>query len=217
MRAPSPAGAVREVARQIDAAIDAVAIDAAVDAPIDAMPIDAAPVIDARITRAPLDAGPRRPHEPPPDATITPPPAPPPPPDASPPDAPSGPGHIVVANDVWCNVWIDALNRGSRRNEPIEVPAGHHTVRCENPSLGDWVREVDVAPGATISVTGALLRQITVKLDIDATIGGRAYPRGAVAPLWPGSLEVVAGGKTRFITFRENCTLRESPELGCYR
>jgi hypothetical protein len=223
MRAPGEGDAVHEAV--ISAGAKDAAIDVRIDARVDAVPrvveaiapIDAA--IDARVAivaRASIDAGPGRAPPPPADAEVALATAPPPP-DAASPDAPSGPGYVIVANDVWCNVWIDASNRGSRRNEPVEVTAGHHVVRCENPSLGDWVREVDVAPGATVSVYGALLREIAVKLDVDATIGGRHYQRGTVAPMWPGSIEVVAGGKTRFITFRENCTLRDSPDLGCYR
>lgn len=125
------------------------------------------------------------------------------------------PGHIVVRNDLWCNVWIDGVDRGNRRNEPIEVPAGHHVVRCVNP-VGSWTKETDVAPATTRTLTGTLLRELEIRLDVDATIDGKPFARGAVVRLKPGIVEVVAGGKKRFITFRDSCTLRDSPELGCY-
>jgi len=135
------------------------------------------------------------------------------------PDAASEParatGHVIVRNDIWCNVWIDRIDRGNRRNEPIEVTAGHHQVRCVNPA-GEWTQEADVAPGTTRTLTGTLLREFDVTMAVDATINGRYYRRGTVAKLKPGNVEVNAGGKKQFITFRASCTLRDFPELGCY-
>ena len=124
-------------------------------------------------------------------------------------------GHVIVRNDIWCNVWIDRIDRGNRRNEPLEVAAGHHVVRCVNPA-GEWTQETDVAPGTTRTLTGTLLRELTVVFAVDATINGRHYARGTVAKLRPGNVEVIAGGKKQFITFRASCTLRDAPELGCY-
>jgi serine/threonine-protein kinase len=135
---------------------------------------------------------------------------------APPAAAPAGPGRLIVRNDVWCNIWIDATQHGNRRNEPLEAPAGHHTVRCVNPSVGEWTQSVELAPGATQTVTGTLLRPIAVRLDVDATIDGKRHARGEVVQLKPGILEVTAGGKKQFITFRAACTLRDEPELGCY-
>ncbi len=125
------------------------------------------------------------------------------------------PGHVVVHNDVWCNIWIDGANHGNRRNEPIEVSPGHHVVRCVNP-LGEWTQDAEVAPGATRTLSGTLRRDVQVTLDVDATIDGKPYPRGAVVRLKPGNIEVIAGGKKQFITFRDNCRLRDTPDLGCY-
>jgi len=132
-------------------------------------------------------------------------------------DAASAPpiGYIVVRNDLWCNVWIDRNNHGNLRNEPIEVTGGHHVVRCVNPA-GEWTQETDVAPGTTQTLTGTLLRELAVTLEVDATIDGKRYARGAVVRLKPGNVEVVVGGTKKFITFRGNCTLRDQPELGCY-
>jgi len=124
-------------------------------------------------------------------------------------------GHVIVRNDIWCNVWIDRIDRGNRRNEPLEVAAGHHVVRCVNPA-GEWTQETEVAPGTTRTLTGTLLRELTVVIAVDATINGRYYARGTVAKLRPGNVEVIAGGKKQFITFRASCTLRDAPELGCY-
>jgi hypothetical protein len=128
---------------------------------------------------------------------------------------PLAPGHVLVRNDVWCNIWIDGASHGNRRNEPIEVSAGHHVVRCVNP-IGEWTQEAEVAPGATRTVSGTLLRDLQVTLEVDATIDGKPYPRGAVVRIKPGNIEVVAGGKKQFITFRASCRLRDTPDLGCY-
>jgi serine/threonine-protein kinase len=131
------------------------------------------------------------------------------------PDAQAAAGHVIVHNDLWCNVWIDGVDRGNRRNQPLEVAAGHHVVRCVNP-VGEWTQEVEVAPGATRTLTGTVLRELEVTLGVDATIDGREYAHGTVVKLKPGNVEVVAGGKKKFITFRASCTLKDTPELGCY-
>jgi serine/threonine-protein kinase len=125
------------------------------------------------------------------------------------------PGHVVVRNDVWCNISIDGTSHGNRRNEPIEVSAGHHVVRCVNPA-GEWTQDAEVAPGATRIVSGTLLRDVEVTLEVDATIDGKPYVRGAVVRLKPGNIEVIVGGKKQFITFRASCRLKDSPDLGCY-
>jgi hypothetical protein len=124
-------------------------------------------------------------------------------------------GHVIVQNPVWCDILVDGKSRGNLRNKPIDVTAGHHTVRCVNPA-GEWTQETDVLPGATRTLVGTV-PDITVRLDIDATIDGKAYRRGAVVKLKPRRVEVVAGGKRVFITLRASCTLRDSPELECYQ
>jgi hypothetical protein len=37
-----------------------------------------------------------------------------------------------------------------------------------------------------------------------------------VVRLKPGNIEVIAGGKKQFITFRASCRLKDTPDLGCY-
>jgi serine/threonine-protein kinase len=124
-------------------------------------------------------------------------------------------GYVIVRNDLWCNITIDGVDRGNRRNERLEVTPGHHTVRCVNPA-GTWSQEADVAAGETRTLTGAPLREIEVRLEVDATIDGKPYARGAVVRFKPSNLEVIAGGKKQFITFRASCRLRDVPALGCY-
>jgi serine/threonine-protein kinase len=130
-------------------------------------------------------------------------------------DAAPAIGHIVVQNPVWCDIWIDGALRGNLRDRPIEVPVGKHIVRCVNPA-GEWTRETDVAPGSTRTLVGTV-PDIAVTLEIDATIDGTRYARGSVVRLKPRRLEVIADGKRQFITFRVSCTLKDTPELECYR
>ena len=129
--------------------------------------------------------------------------------------APQEPGHLIVRNDLWCNIWVDGALLGDRRNKRLDVGPGRHTVRCVNP-VGEWTREVEVAAGTTHTLTGPPLADITVTLDVDATINGKRYARGAAVRLKPGNFEVTTGDRKQFITFRESCTLRDMPTLGCY-
>jgi serine/threonine-protein kinase len=165
-------------------------------APRDAAPADhsaVAPPIDAAIAAAPVDAAPSQ------DAGA----------------APLAPGHVIVRNDVWCNISIDGVDRGNRRGQRLEVTPGHHIVRCVNPD-GEWQQEVDITPGKVVTLVGTLLRDVEIKLAVDATIDGRSHARGSVVKRKSGNVEVVVDGKKRFITFRRSCTLTDVPELGCY-
>jgi eukaryotic-like serine/threonine-protein kinase len=124
-------------------------------------------------------------------------------------------GHVIVQNPVWCYIWVDGKLRGNLRNTPLEVAAGQHVVRCVNPA-GEWTQQTYVAPGATRTLVGTV-PDITVRLAIGATIDGKAYARGSVVKLKPRRVEVIAGGKRQFITFRATCTLKDSPDLDCYQ
>jgi hypothetical protein len=125
-------------------------------------------------------------------------------------------GHLIVRYGVWCNLWIDGVPFGDRRNKSIEVTAGRHSVRCLGNPMGEWTRETDVPAGGTRTLDGPPLDDVKVTLDVDATIDGKPYVRGAVVKLKPGNVEVIAGDKKQFITFRVSCTLRDTPALGCY-
>jgi len=88
-------------------------------------------------------------------------------------------------------------------------------VRCVNPA-GEWTQETDVAPGTTQTLTGTMLRDLEITLEVDAEIDSKHYARGTVVKRKPGNVEVIVDGKKKFITFRTNCTLKDVPELGCY-
>ena len=61
-----------------------------------------------------------------------------------------------------------------------------------------------------------MLRRGRDAVDTDATIDGVPYKAGTTARLKVKRCRVVAGGSTQFIDIKVPCTLRTSPELGCY-
>jgi serine/threonine-protein kinase len=130
------------------------------------------------------------------------------------------PGFITVKNDTWCEVSIDGLGRGRIFNataKPLRVDAGKHTVTCEQPGTGKkWTREVEVVAGATVVASGALLGTLAVTLAVDATIDGIAYPSGTVVHLRGGRHDLVVAGTKAFFDLRAACTVRSTPEPGCY-
>ncbi len=141
--------------------------------------------------------------------------------DASVPTMVASTGYIVVKNDTWCDVTIDnAANGRTRPNHtlgPIEVPAGGHTVKCEQAAMGKvWTQHVQVAVGKTATAAGSLLGLVNVTLEVDATINGTPFTRGQVVPVKPGRVELVVGGKRTWITVQAACRVRAGDEIGCY-
>ncbi len=208
-----------------DAAMVMIRIDAAPVA-LDAAPIDAAVALplDAIAAATVPDAGPRHPKpidaatpidaaELPIDALVIPIPI-----DA--PVATPADGEIIVQNDVWCDIRIDDQQHGRLRGKPIRVHPGHHLVTCQQASTNrQWTREVDVAPGETKTVSGAMQQVITITIGTasEAQIGAVHYRPGQQARLMAGRYEVtVPNVAKKFVDFRTPCTLRESPELDCY-
>jgi hypothetical protein len=128
-------------------------------------------------------------------------------------------GFILVKNDLpWCDVKIDGVLRG-RNNDKIQVEAGKHTIVCDQTGIEGnvWKREVDVKGGKVTTVEGSMRGVIAIRFDVDATIDGKAYAKGSSASIKAGSrLEVSAGGSKGYLTFSMPCTIRTTPELGCY-
>jgi serine/threonine-protein kinase len=200
-----------------DAPADVLVVDAQV---VDATSVDAA-IADASVMDARIDAPPRtRPDAAPRDAAIDAAPFGDPPIEFVPPKVPpdAGPqfGSILVKNDTWCQVKIDGADQGRISKKPIRVEVGHHVVTCEQPGMHVWTKEIDVAANAVATVEGFMLETVAVKLDTDATIDGVPYKAGSVARLKVRRYRVVAGGTTQFIDIKVACSLRTSPELGCY-
>nr|HEX4313684.1 serine/threonine-protein kinase [Kofleriaceae bacterium] len=167
---------------EIDAGVVAVAAprDAARrhDAALDAS-VDATAPIDAEVMAVVIDAAPR-------------------------------PGAIRVINDLWCYVTIDGGQPTMLVKTPYPVPPGHHKVTCSQPSPPrSWTQDVDVADGQTVTAKGSMLAVVAVTVAVSggATIDGVAYPEGAVAKVG-GHLRVEIAGRTDYLDFRQNCTLR---------
>ena len=196
--------------------VDAQVVDAPGDAAGDAQQIDAAMLVDAR-TDAPVRTRPDATLR---DASIDAPPVADPSLDFVAPKVPidAGPqfGSILVKNDTWCQVRIDGSDKGRISKNPIRVEVGHHVVTCEQPGLHVWTKEVEVAANAVATVEGLMLETVAVKLDVDATIDGVPYRAGSIARLKVKRYRVVAGGSTQFLDIKVACSLRTSPELGCY-
>jgi hypothetical protein len=194
---PIDAPAVQEVVGPPDATTVAIA-----------PPADAAPLphrADARV-RAAIDAAP-------PEVDAA--PAPTPPVDASPPpDAAPAPARVRLVMDAWCDLTIDGVPRGRASRAPIELPPGHHDLTCSQGRGGaSWSGAVELVPGDSQTVTGALFAKVSVTLELDAVIDGVAHKQGEVVPLDRGRHRVDGRG---WFSVTAACRLRASPELDCY-
>jgi hypothetical protein len=130
-------------------------------------------------------------------------------------------GFIVVKNDTWCDVSVDGVDYGQilqKTKQPISVPAGDHVVVCAQKGTANrWTRTVKVTSGATVSAEGAMLGIVIVTVAVDANIDGIDYAANTkLETLKAGRHDLVIGGKKTFFTLRVPCTVRASPEPGCY-
>jgi serine/threonine-protein kinase len=177
---------------------DAGAIDAAPRVRADAAPRaprDAA-VADTRIAIS-VDAAPM--IAPAPDAAV------------------AATGFILVKNDTWCDVSIDGVPRGRISSKPIKVDAGTRLVVCEQSGMGNkWSQQVEVRAGVTVTVQDSMLGTFTVTVSVDATIDGIGYSPGMTPKLKHGRPELVIDGKRSFFDLIKACTIRSTPEPGCY-
>ncbi len=131
-------------------------------------------------------------------------------------DAALADGTLIVENDLWCEISIDGISRGNKRNEPLVVEAGHHTVVCEQPN-GRWSKQVDVAAGKTVRLKGEMLPtfQVTIALGHASTIliDGVSHPNRGSVPLKAGRHQL----ENTYITVTAPCQIRDEPQLDCYR
>jgi len=132
------------------------------------------------------------------------------------PDAPPAMGAIVVKNDTWCDVSIDHGTSVRNTNAPFRVTAGHHVVTCEQSNVRSWTKEAEVHPNETVTVAGAMLGSVPVRLDVDTKLDGVLHPKGSSTVVSPGNHEIEVDGVRKFETFRTACAIRAVPELACY-
>ncbi|HUS27038.1 MAG TPA: serine/threonine-protein kinase [Kofleriaceae bacterium] len=128
-------------------------------------------------------------------------------------------GSILVKNDTFCEVKIDGTSYGRqfpKTAKPIRAAVGRHSVTCENSGLSSWTKDADVATGKVTTVEGFMLLTVKVTLEVDATIDNTPYTKGSVAVVKPGSHIIVAGGSKAWVTIKEACRLRSTPDLGCF-
>ncbi len=125
-------------------------------------------------------------------------------------------GFIIVKSDAWCDVTIDKVEHGRVSAKPIEVEAGTHTVACAQTALGKgWSKQVTVAAGATVTASGSMLG-VEITFEVDARVQGKAYKRGQVVPMTGGRLQIEIGGEAKYVGVTRSCTVRSTPEIGCY-
>jgi hypothetical protein len=147
---------------------------------------------------------------------------------APPVDAAAEPGRVTFSFDTWCELVVDDQPRGRADRELVVTLApGRHRATCsQGPGLETWSGSVDVKAGEARRVDGVLLRPVEVLVDVGdgARIDGKDVGRGERVTLKPGRrrVEVLEGGKPRpgvwvSIPRLERCTLREKPQLDCYR
>jgi hypothetical protein len=135
------------------------------------------------------------------------------------------PATVEVRVLPWCDITIDGVSQG-RSPRTLTLPAGRHTLRCEQPGTGR-AHEVslDLAPGGRELVAHDLLGDVAVTVGITGSvvvIDGKTTTPGATIRLSPGSHRVeLRRGETLVGTAYVHvparpCTLRETPELACY-
>jgi eukaryotic-like serine/threonine-protein kinase len=126
-------------------------------------------------------------------------------------------GFIVVENDTWCDVSIDGESRGRKSTKPLRVDAGTHTVTCEQPgTTNKWTKTVEVTAGKTAFAEGTMLGTFAVTFAVGASIDGQSYAQGSVIKLKRGRHELAIGGAKTFFDLGGACTIRNTPEPGCY-
>ena len=73
-----------------------------------------------------------------------------------------------------------------------------------------------VAAGATAIAEGAMLGTVDVKIAVDAIIDGVPRVAGTTLHLKEGRHDIEIGSTKAFFTLRVPCTVRATPEPGCY-
>ncbi len=164
---------------------------------------------DAAVTVAPLDVASE-----PPDAPVG----------TLPPDAPVAPqtGNIVVSNDTWCHISVDGNGRGQLAlgaKMTLELPAGPHTITCEQSKAVSWTETVVVEAGKTRGLARVMLKPVTITVAVTTgdrvEIGGKTYARGSTLELKAGRYggTVMSGDKRGISGFfsvpRVPCNLHE--------
>ncbi len=128
---------------------------------------------------------------------------------------------ILVKSDAWCEVIVDNIPHGQTatgNKKKVTVEPGRHTVVCEQKGTGNaWSKHVVAEAGKTTSVEGSLLAMIELRLEVEATIDGTPHKRGEIVRVKAGRHEIVVGGTPVRRDLRASCTVRSTPDVGCYQ
>ena len=150
------------------------------------------------------------------------------PPDAAPPPKPA---RVYLHLDAWCNVTVDGKSYGrASRSRALSLSPGLHAIVCsQGPGLPTWRTSIRVRAGETRTLTGSLLRNVRVRVAVKAGDGVYIHSHGVVrngssVALSPGRyrVELRRGGSAVQATWLTippvgRCTIKDTPELDCYR
>jgi hypothetical protein len=131
-------------------------------------------------------------------------------------------GTVMLTSDVWCDFSFDHESPkrvpGGLGSTPFIMQAGHHYLGCVQPQTDrTWAQEVDVRAGEALKVQATLLKEVTVKFEVAATLNGKPFAAGASTTVKRGQVTLeVAGQPTKYATVIESCVVR-APPVDCYR
>lgn len=144
--------------------------------------------------------------------------------------SPQANAAIGVVADAWCDLSIDGVGLG--RLDPARrypVSSGSHEIACaQGPGLARWSTVVALEGGEFRRLSAQLFAPVKVTLAIEGAsairVSGRAVANGQRLELAPGRyrVEVERTGqatRTGWVSLPRvsDCTLRDHPNLDCYR
>jgi serine/threonine-protein kinase len=136
------------------------------------------------------------------------------------PDAALEPGAIIVKNDLYCDIKIDGVSYGEKRNVPLRVTAGRHTVICEHAPT-TWTETVDIASGETRTLEHEMIKSVDVTIALTKAssieIDGTRFPATGRTTLKATRHFFEVPGAKKWLTLTASCVVRDQPELDCYR
>jgi hypothetical protein len=181
-------------------------------------PADAAPARDAKAPSPSRDAARRAATPPKPTADAAPlavavPVAPP---DAAPAPSPPKPGLATLTLRVtpYCNGAI--AGQAVKTFAKVQLEPGEYTLECNHNGKRSS-HTITVKPGENRFEKSMLAASVSVTTTVAIRFAGKAYPAGARFTTEPGTWRVdVVGGESTSLNINRACTIKVTPELGCY-
>lgn len=97
------------------------------------------------------------------------------------------PSYLRISVNPWAKIYIDGKYLETTPvAEPLEIPAGHHAVKLENPSFKAWQKTLDFRSGETVNLNVSLdpldgFLRLTVRPWADVYIDGTFYETTPIA------------------------------------